>query len=223
MQVQYRLKLGQDEFLLSFDCKNEKDFFEQACFYSNLPRVAPGGSDDLKIVFRKTKKGHRYYSLISDKEKKEYKFGQLLEANGNGLFAKGWEDAYQVDDEGDDVSGGGIQTGQGTGGLGQTATQPQVGGIGVQTAPQVQTQTPAPTQPAFVMPTPVTAPTPQPVAAPALNPQFPGLVNPTVGPTAQVAAATAQVGSPVGQPQVSPQVNQAAKSTLARFGINTNR
>lgn len=204
MQVEYRLKLGQDEFLLSFEAKNEKDFFEQAAFYSNLPRFAPGGSDDLKIVFRKTKKGHRYYSLISEKERKEYKFGQALEANGNGLFGKGWEDAYQGDDEGDET-----QT-QSVGILGQQAPVEQVATktapVGIQTATPVQ-QAPVQAAPpvqtqAFKMPTPITQQQTQPIAT-----------QPTT------VAQPIQGATTVVQPQVSPQVAKVSTDVLKRFGI----
>ncbi len=99
MQVEYKLKLGNDEFTLKADVKDEKEFFEQMAFYSNLPRTAPNGATDLKLVFRKTKKGHKYYSLISEKEQMEFKLGQNLDANGGGLFPKGWAKAHEADDE----------------------------------------------------------------------------------------------------------------------------
>lgn len=95
LKVTYRLKVGQDEFELNLDVKDEKEFFEQISFYSNLPKTAPGGSTDLKVVFRKTTKGHKYYSLVSEKEKKEFKFGQNTDSNGGGLFPKGWDDLYE--------------------------------------------------------------------------------------------------------------------------------
>lgn len=99
LQVTYRLTLGRDEFELKAEVKNEKEFFEIMSFYSNLPRTAPGGADDLKVVFRTTKDGYKYYSLVSEKEKMEYRFGQNTENNGNGLFPKGWEKLYEKDNE----------------------------------------------------------------------------------------------------------------------------
>lgn len=99
MQVEYKLKLGNDEFTLKADVKDEKEFFEQMSFYSNLPRTAPGGATDLKLVFRTTKKGHKYYSLISEQEQMEFKLGQNLEANGGGLFPKGWAKAHGADED----------------------------------------------------------------------------------------------------------------------------
>lgn len=212
MQVQYKLKLGRDEFLLNFDVKNEKEFFEQAAFYSNLPRTAPGGSDDLKIVFRKTKKGHRYYSLISEVEKKEYKFGQQLEANGNGLFGKGWEEAYATDgEEGEDNQGQGVGIGVQTQ---QQAPAQQQAPVGIQTAPA---QTPAPAAKAaapaaFKMPTPITqAPVQQQAPAPA------AVATQTVG------IGATQTVAPAAQPTVSPAVAKVSTDVLKRFGIQTNR
>lgn len=99
LKVTYKLKLGQDEFELTAEVKDEKDFFETLSFYSSLPKTAPGGSDDLKISFRTTKKGHKYYSLVSEKEKKEFKFGQNLDTNGGGLFPKSWSDLFGQDDD----------------------------------------------------------------------------------------------------------------------------
>lgn len=206
MQVEYRLKLGQDEFVLKADVKDEKQFFEVMAFYSNLPKTAPGGATDLVLVFRTTKKGHKYYSLISEKEKMEFKFGQALEATGGGLFPKGWFPAYQVDADEQDQ-------------------------------PQQQQSAPVP-QPAFQMPTPIA----QPQVNQQLNPQFPGLVNPTTGPTAaktpqpvpqsnqffnlppnQPVAQPPQMPTavqPTTQPAPSPQVAQAANDVLKRFGIS---
>lgn len=98
LKVIYRLKLGQDEFELQAEVKDEKEFFETMSFYSSLPKTAPNGSTDLKLVFRTTKQGHKYYSLVSETEKKEFKLGQNKEAQGGGLFPKGWDDLYQGED-----------------------------------------------------------------------------------------------------------------------------
>lgn len=94
MKVTYRLKLGQDEFELNLEVKDEKDFFEQLSFYSNLPKSTPKGSTDLKLVFRTTTEGHKYYSLVSEQDKLEFKFGQNKENQGGGLFPKGWQALY---------------------------------------------------------------------------------------------------------------------------------
>lgn len=179
LQIEYRLKLGQDEFTIRAEVKDEKEFFETMAFYSSLPKVAPGGSNDLKLTFRTTTEGHKYYSLVSEIEKKEYKFGQAKENNGGGLFPKGWADLYQA------------------GGDGQQSFQQQ--------AP-----------PAFAQ----------------QATQFPGMVNPTNGPSAvpqfqQPAFAPPQPVQGVITPQTSPQaaqvppaVAQVASNVLARFGVN---
>lgn len=101
LEVTYRLKLGQDEFELKATVKDEKEFFETMSFYSSLPKVAPNGANDLRLVFRTTTKGHKYYSLVSDSEKMEFKLGQNLDANGGGLFPKGWAPVYQGEDQDD--------------------------------------------------------------------------------------------------------------------------
>jgi hypothetical protein len=107
MQVQYRLKMGQDEFLLNFDVKNQKDFFNQVSFYSSLPKTAPGGSTDLKIVVRETKKG-TYYSLVSESEKLEFQLGQHKE--GDTLYAKDWVPLFQGEaSEGQQTSAAPVQ------------------------------------------------------------------------------------------------------------------
>lgn len=127
MQVEYKLKLGQDEFTLKADVKDEKDFFEQMSFYSNLPRTAPGGATDLKLVFRSTKKGHKYYSLISEIEQMEFKLGQNLEASGGGLFPKGWERAHSNENSNE----------------GFPQTTPLIGQPQVQTIPKVAAPVPS--------------------------------------------------------------------------------
>lgn len=95
LKVTYRLNLGQDQFELQADVQDEKEFFETMSFFSNLPKVAPGGANDLRLTFRTTSEGHKYYSLVSEIEQMEFKFGQTKENNGGGLFPKGWEPKYQ--------------------------------------------------------------------------------------------------------------------------------
>lgn len=172
LQVEYKLKLGKDEFVLKAEVKDEKDFFETMSFYSSLPKTAPGGSDDLKLVFRTTKKGHKYYSLVSEKEKKEFKLGQNLEANGGGLFPKGWDDLYEGEDTAQDPG----QPSQGRSAplIGQPVNQapapaqmPTVGQVAPQQATQVQ-YSPPPQPAAPVISTPQAVPTAAPATA---NPQ----------------------------------------------------
>lgn len=189
LNVEYRLKLGRDEFVIKAEVKNEKEFFEQMSFYSNLPRTAPGGSDDLKLVFRTTTQGHKYYSLISEKEKMEFKLGQNLDKNGGGLFPKGWEPAYQSDTQDNNQT--------------QQVGQPVVGAAPIITTQQ-QAAYPGLTNPVVgpsaAMPTPVAMPTPP--------------VQQTVVATAPAAPAPA--ATPAAQ---NPQVQAIAGNVLARFGI----
>lgn len=147
LQVEYRLKLGQDEFVIKAEVKDEKEFFEQMSFYSSLPKTAPGGASDLKLSYRTTTEGHKYYSLVSEKEKLEFKFGQNKENKGGGLFPKGWEPLYQ---------GGQDQQVQGTQSAGGTAgfIQPP------------QPQAPVQQQQQFINPAPQPIPQPQTFAPP---------------------------------------------------------
>lgn len=178
MQAKFRLKIGQDEFELNFDVKDEKDFFEQVSFYSGLPKAAPNGATDLKIAFRTTKEGHKYYSLVSEKEKMEFRLGQNKENQGGGLFPKGWQPLYEKETD---------ETQQG-------APAPAFGSQ-VQAAP-VQQPRHAPAAPvvpfgAQPMPTPqvIAQPVQQPVAAP---------VQAAPTPTAAPAAVNPQVAQVAG-------------------------
>jgi len=197
LKVVYRLKLGQDEFELQAEVKDEKDFFEQMSFYSNLPRTAPNGATDLKLVFRTTKKGHKYYSLISELEQMEFRLGQNLEANGGGLFPKGWQKAYQSDADED-------QQGQAAPAFGQQ-----------QAAPKQQAAPAQNAAPAFGSQAPAAA-APAPQAAPAAPFQMPQPQ--TFGQTAPQAAAPAPA-APAPQAAPNPQVAAVANNVLSRFGI----
>lgn len=153
LQVEYRLKMGQDEFLIKAEVKDEKEFFEQMSFYSSLPKTAPGGSTDLKLSFRITTQGHKYYSLVSEKEKLEFKFGQNMENKGGGLFPKGWDKLYEKDQ--DQSNGSVVTIGQ------QTVSASATIAVGPQTMPQPQVvTTPSQATPGVVTQT-KTAPTTQ--------------------------------------------------------------
>lgn len=96
LNVKYCLKLGQDMFEITGDFKTEKEFFQKMAFFSNLPKTAPNGATDLKLVVRETKKG-TYYSLVSESEKMEFQIGQHKE--GDTLYAKDWVPLYQAETE----------------------------------------------------------------------------------------------------------------------------
>lgn len=208
MQVEYKLKIGSDEFTLKAEVKDEKEFFEEMSFYSNLPRTAPGGATDLKLVFRTTTEGHKYYSIISEKEKLEYKFGQNKEKKGNGLYPKGWETLFGADQQ---PASQGANPLAGLGAPQQQVPQqatPQLQTPALMPAYQPPVQQAAPS-PAFQNPFPSPqAPTPQ-----MPNPAFPGMVNPSIGPTSTAlpaAAAQPKAPAPVGPGLVFPQATQAA-------------
>lgn len=207
MQVEYKLKIGSDEFTLKAEVKDEKEFFEEMSFYSNLPRTAPGGATDLKLVFRTTTEGHKYYSIISEKEKLEYKFGQNKEKKGNGLYPKGWETLFGADQQ---PASQGANPLAGLGAPQQQVPQqatPQAPTIGM-----VPQQPVAPPQPAFNNPFPSPQPTPQTLP----NPAFPGMVNPSIGPTSSALPAAKPIAhAPVGPGLVFPQATQAAAAPIA--------
>lgn len=104
MQVEYKLKLGQDEFVIKAEAKTQAEFFEKMSFFSSIPKVGPNGEDDLQLVHR-TPQGYNYYSLVSKKAKMEYKFGQSKENIGN-LFGKGWEPLYTQGETGNGAAPG---------------------------------------------------------------------------------------------------------------------
>lgn len=97
MKVQFELSIGENKFILSEDVDTHADFFKKLNFYSSLPKVGPNGETDLTLRFRKAKtkqgKDCEYYSIVSQKAKQEYKFGQSQGVVG-GLFPKGWEPLF---------------------------------------------------------------------------------------------------------------------------------
>lgn len=171
MKITSRIKLGQDEFELSMDVADEREFFQQMSFYSSLPRTAPNGADDLKVRFRTTKDGDTYYSLVSETEKMEFKLGQ--QKKDGRLFPKGWEPLYQggAEAEGDE---------------GQTRatpaavakSMPKVTAAAPAAAPAATTAAAAPTMPKV---TPAAMPKPTEAPAQAATPAAaPANVNPAV-------------------------------------------
>lgn len=109
MQVEYRLKLGQEEFILKVDVANAIEFFEKLSFYSSLPKVGPAGETDLKITHRTTPQGYNYYSIVSEQAGQEFKFGQPKE-DPKVLFPKGWSPLFRGEEESQQQSAGvGVQ------------------------------------------------------------------------------------------------------------------
>lgn len=154
MQVQFKLKIGQNEFILTESVENHSEFFQKLHFYSTLPQVGPNGEDDLVLTFRVAQGQYEYYSIVSKKAGQEYKFGQSKKNDGT-LFGKGWEPLYQSNgangEEGEEQQN--IAPGQSVG-LGAPAAQPATAqkaaapkssGLG---APAAKTPTPAASAPA---------------------------------------------------------------------------
>jgi len=127
LQVEYKLKIGSDDFTLKAEVADEREFFEKMSFYSNLPRTGPKGETDLKIVFRTTSEGYKYYSLVSTLADQEYKFGQNKDNEKSVLFAKGWEPLYRAPS---------------VGGVSVHNTNVVVNHAPVYTAPEIHTSTP---------------------------------------------------------------------------------
>lgn len=121
MQVEYTIKLGQDEFKLIANVENEIEFFSKLSFYSSLPKTGPGGETDLKISHRTTKEGHNYYSLVSELAGQEFRFGLLTAKNGGGLYPKGWAPIYRGDGQAEQTGTTNVSSVGQTGGI--TAAQ----------------------------------------------------------------------------------------------------
>lgn len=207
LNIEYRLKLGQDEFIIKADVKNEKEFFEKMSFYSSLPKTAPNGATDLKLVVRTTKKG-TYYSLISETEKVEFQLGQHKE--GGTMYPKGWIPLYQAEQEQGAPVPFGSQEAQTT----NTQQAP---------VPFGATQHAAPSHNYGMVPQPQVPPTQQvntPAQVPTVNPAFPGLVNPVIGPNATTAPAAPVQPQASATPAVNPNIQNMANNVLARFKMN---
>lgn len=212
IQVEYKIKLGQDEFIVKAEVKDEIEFFKKMSFYSNLPKVGPNGETDLKITHRTTTQGYNYYSLVSEKAGQEFKFGQVNDKDG-GLYPKGWSPIFQGNND--------DQAQQ------QNTVQAPLVGAPVQAPAPVQQQQYQPQVAAPVAPPvyqditrvsqPVqTAPIPAPGTNPYPSPHFPGMVPPHVGPSSVAQPAPQQTQAPAANPVVA----AAANNVLQRFGIN---
>lgn len=192
MQVEYRLKLGQEEFLLKVDVNNVLEFFEKLSFYSNIPKVGPNGETDLKISHRTTTQGYNYYSLVSEQAGMEYRFGQPKE-DPKILFPKGWQPIFKGE-------------GEQTQAPAQNLAPRQTPGVPA----QAPTQNLAPQTPAVPAFNPGVAATPAQLAPTMPSPSFPAQQAPIAPP--------AQVNTPPTQ-GLSPAAQQKANNVLNRFGL----
>lgn len=108
MQVQFELTIGNNKFTLIETVDSHTDFFKKLNFYSTLPKVGPNGETDLVLRHRlattKDRKKVDYYSIVSEKAKAEFKFGQSQTVNG-GLFPKGWEPLFNAEGSDEDSQG----------------------------------------------------------------------------------------------------------------------
>lgn len=95
MQIQLKLKLGNNEVTITENADDIKDLFKKLSFLTSLPATGPNGEDDLRISYRVAGGQYEYYSIVSDKAGMELKFGQSKD--GQGLFAKGWEPLFKGD------------------------------------------------------------------------------------------------------------------------------
>lgn len=155
------IPLGNTQITVQRTFSSDQEFVEKLAFLSSLPTVGPNGEKDLKFVARTTKEGHKYYSIVCESAKKEFKFGQSQKQIGT-MYGKGWEDLFLSDGQQSAPSGAG---------LGQVPVQnTPVQNTPVQNAP-VQNTPPqnvglgqTPVQNAPVQNAPVPTPEPAPVA-----------------------------------------------------------
>src|SRR5438270_6181492 len=94
LQVEYKFKLGEDEYTIHAEVKSQKDFFQAMSFYAGLPKTGPNGETDLKLTYRCVKE-FEYYSIVSQEADQEYRFGQYKDQSG--LFEKGWEPLFHAE------------------------------------------------------------------------------------------------------------------------------
>lgn len=100
MEIEYRLKLGNNEFTLRFNAEDEKEVFQKLSFFSTMPKVGPNGEEDLRLSFQKNKEGNEFYSIVSEQAGMEYKYGQRK--SDKGLFPKGWEPSFKGSQNGEE-------------------------------------------------------------------------------------------------------------------------
>lgn len=135
MEFEFELLVGSSKFMIRDQAESHAEFFEKASFFANLPLVGPNGETDLKLLHRTTSKGHNYYSIVSEKAKLEFKFGQSQQ-NPGSLFAKGWKPLYERNSDNDNQ----IQRTNNGVGLGVNQA-PQFNNVGLgNTQPQQQVQ-----------------------------------------------------------------------------------
>jgi hypothetical protein len=180
MKVQFELAIGENKFTLIEDVDTHTDFFKKLNFYSTLPKTGPNGETDLVLRHRlaTTKAGKKvdYYSIVSEKAKQEFKFGQSQQIS-SALFPKGWEPLYNAGDDAESADDNGQAS--------LSGTSVGLGGIGAtQSMPSAATSTPANANAGLGAPA-QKAPTP----APAVQIQAPVAASAVANPAVQKNAA----------------------------------
>lgn len=139
MNIQYKMTLGGDEFVITLDATDPKQVFEQVAFFSNLPKVGPNGETDLKLSYKKNSDGSEYYSVVSEKAGQEFRYGQK-KVDGS-LFPKGWEPLYGTQQSSDEDTKAPRKT---LGSSRNTEAETEAPQDSEETAPQQKAAAPAP-------------------------------------------------------------------------------
>lgn len=90
MNFKLTIQVGQTTIEIQDEASTQAEFFQRVSFWTSLPTVGPNGEDDLRIVARKTKRNHVYYSIASPTAGQELAFGVHNDDTGR-LFPKRWE------------------------------------------------------------------------------------------------------------------------------------
>ena len=105
MKVRFTKKVGDVNFEIEEEAKDEKALFDVVEFWSSLPSEHPSGATDLRFAHRQAKnrddKTINFYEIVCESKNERFCFGQRAE--GGGLFPKGWQPVYHGEQgEGED-------------------------------------------------------------------------------------------------------------------------
>lgn len=103
MNFKLTIQVGQTTIEIADEASTQTEFFQRVSFWTSLPAVGPNGEDDLRIVARRTRKNHIYYSIASPTAGQELRFGVHNDETGR-LYPKQWEPimyGQHAHDEGD--------------------------------------------------------------------------------------------------------------------------
>lgn len=196
MQFSFEITVGTTKFTITENAENHKEFIKKAAFFSSLPAKGPNGEEDLKLVYRTTKEGHEYYSIVSERAGKELQLGQSKDMKS--LYVKDWDQLFV--------------------GNKQQNSAPQA----QSQAPAPVQQAPAPTPQApqpQAAPAPQAAPRPAPAPAPQQAASAPAPQQAAPAPTPQPTNQAPAQSQPQAQ---APANNDAINSVLAKYGIQNN-